>query len=226
MATEFARQGARIVISDINAEGAQAAADKLVADGFTAIAQACDVTNPAHVEALVQRCIDEYGSIDVMVINAGITRDKTMAKMIFEDFNTVINIHLQGAWLGTKFAGARMAEQGGGAIINISSIAGKSGNFGQTNHSAAKVGIVGLTKAVARELARKQVRVNAVMPGLVRTAMTEAMPKDVWESKIADIPLGRAGEPTDVANAATFLASDMGSYLTGIVIEVSGGRHM
>ena len=226
MAEEFARQGARVVISDINADAARAAAKRLVADGRQAVAQTCDVTNSDQVEALVRCCVSEFGAIDVMVNNAGITRDKTMAKMTLEDFATVVNVHLQGTWLGTKAAGARMAEQGGGSIINISSISGKIGNFGQTNYSAAKAGIVGLTKAAARELARKNVRVNAVMPGLIRTAMTEKMPKEAWEAKIADIPLGRAGEPSDVAKAATFLASDMAGYLTGIVIEVSGGRHM
>ena len=226
MAREFTRQGARVVISYINAEGARAAAEKLAAEGAQAISQVCDVTDQEEVAALVQRCVDEFGAVDVMVNNAGVTRDKTMAKMSVEDFATVINIHLQGAWLGAKAAGAHMSEQGSGSIINISSISGKIGNFGQTNYSAAKAGIVGLTKAAARELARNNVRVNAIMPGLIRTAMTEAMPREVFESKIADIPLARAGEPLDVANAATFLASDMASYLTGIVIEVSGGRHM
>jgi 3-oxoacyl-[acyl-carrier protein] reductase len=119
-----------------------------------------------------------------------------------------------------------MREQRSGAIVNVSSISGKVGNFGQTNYSAAKAGIVGLTKAAAKELAGKNVRVNAVAPGLIRTAMTEAMPQAAWDAKLAEIPLGRAGEPAEVADVVTFLASDMASYLTGIVIEIAGGRHI
>ena len=120
------------------------------------VAERCDVTNEADVEALVARCVDEFGRIDVMINNAGITRDSSMAKMSLDDFRAVIDVHLQGAWLGTKAAGARMREQGGGAIVNLSSISGKVGNFGQTNYSAAKAGIVGLTKAAAKELAPQE----------------------------------------------------------------------
>jgi 3-oxoacyl-[acyl-carrier protein] reductase len=174
----------------------------------------------------VQRCVDEFGGIDIMVNNAGITRDASMAKMTLDDFTAVIDVHLRGAWLGTRAAGARMREQRSGAIVNVSSISGKVGNFGQTNYSAAKAGIVGLTKAAAKELAGKNVRVNAVAPGLIRTAMTEAMPQAAWDAKLAEIPLGRAGEPAEVADVVTFLASDMASYLTGIVIEIAGGRHI
>jgi 3-oxoacyl-[acyl-carrier protein] reductase len=119
-----------------------------------------------------------------------------------------------------------MREQGRGSIVNISSIAGKVGNFGQTNYSAAKAGLVGLTKASAKEVAKAGVRVNAVQPGLIRTAMTEAMPQRAWDAKMAEIPLGRAGEPAEVAQVVLFLASDMSSYVTGAVIEVTGGRYM
>jgi len=226
IAEAFAAEGARIVVSDINADAAKAAAEQLSASGAQAIAERCDVTNEAEVEALVARCVAEFGRIDVMVNNAGITRDASMAKMALADFRAVIDVHLQGAWLGTKAAGARMREQGGGSIVNLSSISGKVGNFGQTNYSAAKAGIVGLTKAAAKELARKNVRVNAVQPGLIRTAMTEAMPQAAWDSKMAEIPMGRAGEPSEVAQVVLFLASDMSSYLTGAVLEITGGRYM
>jgi 3-oxoacyl-[acyl-carrier protein] reductase len=226
IAQGFAAHGARVVLGDINGQGAWDAAEKLIADGARAVAQPCDVTAAGEVDALVQRCIDDFGAIDVMVNNAGITRDATMPKMSLEDFSAVIDVHLRGAWLGTRSAAAHMRERGQGAIVNVSSISGKVGNVGQTNYSAAKAGIVGLTKASAKELARKNIRVNAVAPGLIRTAMTEAMPAAAWESKLAEIPLGRAGEPAEVADAVTFLASDMASYLTGIVIEISGGRHM
>jgi 3-oxoacyl-[acyl-carrier protein] reductase len=226
IAEAFAAEGARIVVSDINADAAKEAAERLSASAARAIAERCDVTNEAEVEALVARCVDEFGRIDVMINNAGITRDSSMAKMTLDDFRAVIDVHLQGAWLGTKAAGARMREQGGGAIVNLSSISGKVGNFGQTNYSAAKAGIVGLTKAAAKELAKKNVRVNAVQPGLIRTAMTEAMPQAAWDSKMAEIPMGRAGEPSEVAQVVLFLASDMSSYLTGAVLEITGGRYM
>jgi 3-oxoacyl-[acyl-carrier protein] reductase len=223
MAESFRAHGACVVVADIDG---QAAAAKLVANGGRAVGVACDVTSPADVDALVQRCVDEFGGIDIMVNNAGITRDVSMAKMTLDDFTAVIDVHLRGAWLGTRAAGARMRQQRSGAIVNVSSISGKVGNFGQTNYSAAKAGIVGLTKAAAKELAGKNVRVNAVAPGLIRTAMTEAMPQATWDAKLAEIPLGRAGEPAEVADVVTFLASDMASYLTGIVIEIAGGRHI
>jgi 3-oxoacyl-[acyl-carrier protein] reductase len=226
IAEAFAAEGARIVVSDINADAAKEAAERLSAGGAQAIAERADVTNEADVEALVARCVDEFGRIDIMVNNAGITRDSSLAKMSLADFRAVIDVHLQGAWLGTKAAGARMRAQGSGAIVNLSSISGKVGNFGQTNYSAAKAGIVGLTKAAAKELAKKNVRVNAVQPGLIRTAMTEAMPQAAWDSKMAEIPMGRAGEPSEVAQVVLFLASDMSSYLTGAVLEITGGRYM
>jgi 3-oxoacyl-[acyl-carrier protein] reductase len=147
--------------------------------------------------------------------------------MALADFRAVIDVHLTGAWNGTRHAAQAMREHGrGGSIVNISSISGKVGNFGQTNYSAAKAGLIGLTKASAKELARAGVRVNAVQPGLIRTAMTEAMPPAAWDAKLAEIPMSRAGEPAEVAQAVLFLASDMASYITGAVLEVTGGRYM
>jgi 3-oxoacyl-[acyl-carrier protein] reductase len=146
--------------------------------------------------------------------------------MSVEDFKTVIDVHLFGAWLGTRLSSAVMREQGSGSIINISSISGKVGNPGQTNYSAAKAGIVGMTKAAAKELGHLGVRVNAIQPGLVRTAMTEKMRPDIWEQRLTEIPMGRAGEPSDVASVAVFLASEMSGYMTGTVLEVGGGRHI
>ena len=223
IAKSFVAQGASVVLGDIDSRAAWDAAETL--DGRT-VAMPCDVTAPGEVEALVQRCVDDFGGVDVMVNNAGITRDSTMPKMSLDDFTAVIDVHLRGAWLGTRSAAAHMRGQARGAIVNVSSISGKVGNFGQTNYSAAKAGIVGLTKAAAKELAGRGVRVNAVAPGLIRTTMTEAMPAAAWEAKMAEIPMGRAGEPSEVADVVTFLASDMASYLTGIVIEIAGGRHI
>jgi 3-oxoacyl-[acyl-carrier protein] reductase len=226
IAGAFVDQGARVVIGDIDVDRARAAAAGLSAGGTSAVAHACDVTSEADMEALIGSCVEQYGSIDVMVNNAGITRDSTMRTMSVEDFKTVIDVHLFGAWLGTRLASARMREQGRGSIINMSSISGKVGNAGQTNYSAAKAGIVGLTKAAAKELAHLGVRVNAIQPGLIRTAMTERMRPDIWEQRMGEIPMGRAGEPEDVASVALFLASELSGYMTGTVLEVTGGRHI
>ncbi len=160
-----------------------------------------------------------------MVNNAGITRDATMRKMTEQDFDQVIDVHLKGTWNGTR-AAAAVVENHRGTILNVSSLSGKVGNPGQTNYSAAKAGIIGLTKAAAKELGRYGVRVNAIAPGLIRTPMTEALPQHIWDQKVSDIPLGRAGEPDEVGNVALFLASEMSSYVTGAVIAVGGGRFM
>ena len=226
IARTFVREGAMVALGDINGEAAEKSAAALEADGATVIAARCDVTDEAEVEALVARCADELGSVDVMVNNAGITRDATMRNMSLADFRAVIDVHLQGAWLGTRFAAAVMREQKRGSIINMSSISGKVGNIGQTNYSAAKAGLIGLTKASAKELAHLGIRVNAIQPGLIRTAMTEAMRADIWEQKLAEIPMGRAGEVGDIANVALFLASELSGYMTGTVLEVTGGRNM
>ncbi|MDL9935260.1 3-oxoacyl-ACP reductase FabG [Gordonia sp. ABSL1-1] len=219
----FAANGARIVIGDLDADQAQAAAASLDTE---AIGVACDVADGADVQRLIQAAVDAFGSLDVMVNNAGITRDATMRKMTEQQFDDVIAVHLKGTWNGTRLAAAHMREHGGGTIINMSSISGKVGMIGQTNYSAAKAGIVGLTKAAAKEVAHLGVRVNAIQPGLIRTAMTEAMPAKAWESKMAEIPMQRAGEPAEIASVALFYASEMSSYMTGTVAEVTGGRHL
>jgi 3-oxoacyl-[acyl-carrier protein] reductase len=226
IATLLAEHGASVVISDINAEAAQRSADELSAKGHSAIAVGCDVTDEQAVESLADACQREFGSVDIMVNNAGFTRDATMAKMTLNDFRTVLDVHLTGAWLGTRAASRIMRGQRRGSIVNISSISGKVGNFGQTNYSAAKAGMVGLTKASAKEMAKHGVRVNAIQPGLIRTAMTAAMPPEVLAQKMEEIPLRRIGEPEDIARAVLFLASDLSGYITGTVTEVTGGRHM
>jgi 3-oxoacyl-[acyl-carrier protein] reductase len=226
MATTFASEGAAVMIADINDEGAEVAALELREEGRTAVATRVDVSSEPDVDAMIAACVSELGRLDVMVNNAGITRDATMRKMTLADFRLVIDVHLQGVWLGTRAAATVMREQGSGSVINMSSISGKVGNAGQTNYSAAKAGIVGLTKAAAKELAHLGIRVNAIQPGLIRTAMTAAMKPEVLEQRIADIPMGRIGEPVDVAKVALFLASDLSSYMTGTVLEVSGGRHI
>ena len=221
----FIAEGARVVLGDVNAEATRAAAETLGGPVF-ARPFVCDVTSGAEVDSLVAAAVEAFGSLDIMVNNAGITRDATWRTMTEQQFDEVIAVHVKGSWNGTRAAAAIMREQRSGAIINMSSISGKVGLIGQTNYSAAKAGIVGLTKAAAKELAHLGVRVNAIAPGLIRSAMTEAMPQRIWDAKLAEIPMGRAGEPAEVAAAALFLASDLSSYMTGTVLEVTGGRHL
>jgi 3-oxoacyl-[acyl-carrier protein] reductase len=223
IARRFADNGARIVIGDLDETKAKEAAAALNID---AIGVGGDVASEADVTALLVAATAAFETVDVMVNNAGITRDATMRKMTEEQFDQVIAVHLKGTWNGTRKAAGIMREQQHGAIINISSISGKVGLIGQTNYSAAKAGIVGLTKAAAKEVAHLGVRINAIQPGLIRSAMTEAMPQEIWDAKLAEVPMGRAGEPSEVASVALFLASDLSSYMTGIVLEVTGGRHI
>ncbi|ASR02323.1 MULTISPECIES: 3-oxoacyl-ACP reductase FabG [Gordonia] len=225
IARSFVDAGAKVVLGDLNLDAAQAAADKL---GGRDVARAvkCNVVDGDEVDALLAEAVDGFGSLDVLVNNAGITRDATMRTMTEEDFDLVISVHLKGTWNGTRKAAAIMREQKSGAIVNISSLSGKVGMVGQTNYSAAKAGIVGMTKAAAKEMAHHGVRVNAIQPGLIRSAMTEAMPQKAWDQKMSEIPMHRAGEVGEVASVALFLASDMSSYMTGTVLEVTGGRFM
>lgn len=225
IAQRYVAEGARVVIGDLDLGASEAAVDRLGGRNF-ARAVRCDVTNADEVDALVATAVSEFDGLDVMVNNAGITRDATMRKMTEEQFDQVIAVHLKGTWNGTRKAAAIMRENESGAIVNISSLSGKVGLAGQTNYSAAKAGIVGLTKAAAKELAHLGVRINAIQPGLIRSAMTEAMPQKIWDAKLAEIPMGRAGEPSEVASVALFLASDLSSYMTGTVLEVTGGRFM
>ncbi|MFJ9123670.1 3-oxoacyl-ACP reductase FabG [Streptomyces sp. NPDC102340] len=225
IARAYVREGAKVVLGDLNLEAAEAAAKEL---GGPSVAHAvrCDITEADQVDALIRAAIDTFGSLDVMVNNAGITRDATMRTMTEDQFDQVIDVHLKGTWNGTRKAAAVMREQKRGAIVNISSLSGKVGMVGQTNYSAAKAGIIGLSKAAAKEMAHHGVRVNAVQPGLIRSAMTEAMPQKAWDQKMAEIPMRRAGEVEEVASVALFLASDLSSYMTGTVLEVTGGRFM
>ena len=226
IAQVLAEAGASVVIGARDEAGVQAAVKLLRAAGADASGVTCDVSIESDIDALVLHCKALHGRLDVMVNNAGNTRDATMRTMTYEDFRAVLDVHLSGAWLGTRAAARVMREQGSGSIINISSIAGKIGNIGQTNYAAAKSGMVGLTKSAAKELAHLGVRVNVLQPGLTRTPMTESMRPDLFERKLKAIPMGRAGEAREIATAVLFLASDLSSYVTGAVLEVTGGRDM
>ncbi len=222
IARRFVSEGARVVIADIDLAAAERSAASL-GEG-RGIGVGCDVTAASDIDRAVAAAVG-LGGLDVMVNNAGITRDATMRRMTEADFDLVIATHLRGTWLGTRAAAAVMRERGSGSIVNMSSISGKVGLVGQTNYSAAKAGIVGLTKAAAKEVAHVGVRVNAIQPGLISTPMTQALREDVLAQKLAEVPLGRAGEPDEVAGVALFLACDMSSYVTGTVVEVAGGRY-
>jgi 3-oxoacyl-[acyl-carrier protein] reductase len=224
IAQAFVAEGARVVLADVDGAAAETAAKEL-GEGL-AIGVACDVVIADDVEQALELAVTTYGSVDIVVNNAGITRDATMRNMTEEQFDQVISVHLKGCWNGTRLASGRMREQRSGSIINISSLSGKVGMIGQTNYSAAKAGIIGMTKAAAKEMAHHGVRVNAIQPGLIRSAMTEAMPQKAWDQKMAEIPMCRAGEPAEIASVAVFYASGMSSYMTGTVAEVTGGRFM
>ncbi len=216
------RHGANVVIADVSEE--QAGASEQFAGRSLYVA--CDVTEIKSMEKLFDRAVDKFGQVNVLVNNAGITRDATLAKMTEQQFDEVINVNLKGVWVGTKIAAAYMKESGGGAIVNMSSISGKVGFFGQTNYSAAKAGVVGITKAAAKEVARYGIRVNAVQPGLIETPMTAVLSEEIIQEKVREIPLGRPGTADEVAKAVLFFASDLSSYVTGSVLEVTGGRYM
>lgn len=227
IARAFGAEGGAVVVADLDGPAAEATAGELGADGYEVLPVRCDVTDEESVDTLVAAAIERFGRLDVYVNNAGITRDAVMRKMTLDDFLAVLHVHLVGAWLGTRAASVAMRAAGTpGAVINMSSISGKVGNPGQTNYSTAKAGLVGLTKSAAKEVARYGIRVNAIQPGLIDTAMTAKLPPDVLAERLKDVPLGRIGAIGDVANAALYLASDLSSYVTGTVLEVAGGRHM
>jgi 3-oxoacyl-[acyl-carrier protein] reductase len=227
LAQAFAGEGAPVIIADVRAEAARDRALSLRNQGFAAVAVECDVTDETHVDNAARLAVTEFGSLGVWVNNAGFTRDAVLRRLTVEDFRAVIEVHLLGSWLGLRSAVAVMRECGNrGSIINVSSISGKVGNPGQTAYSAAKAGIIGLTKAAAKEVARYGIRVNAIQPGLIDTEMTRRMDQGALARGLDQVPVGRIGRPDEVANVAVFLASELSSYMTGAVLEIAGGRHM
>ena len=226
IAEVFAAEGALVIISDINAEAAQKTAEEIKAKGFKADNFPCNVTILADVEQTIDKIIDKYGRIDILVNNAGITRDNLFIRMKEEDWDAVLDTNLKGSWTAIQAATKPMMKQRWGRIINIASVVGQMGNPGQANYVAAKAGLIGLTKSVARELASRNVTANAVTPGYIETAMTAGLSGDVKAAFTQQIPLGRMGTPEDIAAAVVFLASDEASYVTGQVLSVNGGLLM
>jgi 3-oxoacyl-[acyl-carrier protein] reductase len=222
----FAKHGANVVVGDLNFESAKQVAREIDEIGTKGIPHQVDVSQKESAQGLVQAAIDTFGGIDILVNNAGITRDAMLHKMEEEQFDQVIAVHMKGTFLCMQAAAVHMRQKQKGKIINISSIAGKVGNMGQVNYAGAKAGIVGMTKAAAKELAKFQVNVNAVQPGFIDTDMTRAVPEKVREIKIVEIPMQRVGQPLDIAKAVVFLGSDYSDYMTGNVLEVTGGRFM
>lgn len=226
MVLRMVAEGAKVVVTDINLEACQAVKAEIEAAGGTALAIKCDVTNRQDVTALVEETVAKFGRLDILVNNAGITRDAQMAKMTDENWDAVMNTNLKSMFICSQIASQPMVQQGYGRIINISSIAGQEGNFGQTNYSAAKAGAIGFTKTLCRELGRKGVTANVVSPGFIMSEMSAAIPEKIKEQLIARIPLNRAGQPEEIASAVVFLASDDASFITGQVLSVNGGMYV
>ena len=219
----FCREGAIVIIWDLLAEG-ENTAQALRDQGFRCEFMAISTTDVPAIEAAARDISDRYGRIDILINNAGITRDKTLLKMSFGEWQQVIDVNLTGVFNCTKIIAPYMVEQKYGRIICTSSIVGVHGAFGQTNYAAAKAGIIGMVRSWAKELGPKGITANAVAPGYIRTPMTDAMPDDVKNQAIATIPARRIGEPSDVAYAYLYLASDEASFVNGHVLAVNGGQ--
>ena len=227
IACKLAREGAKVIINyNGSKEKAEAVKSEIEAAGGQAEVYQCDVSDYTACETFIQTVIKEEGSLDILVNNAGITKDGLLMKMSEEDFDKVLDTNLKGAFNTIRFASRQMLRQKGGRIINMSSVVGVSGNAGQANYAASKGGVIGLTKAAARELASRGITVNAIAPGFIETDMTDVLSDKVKEASEAQIPLGHFGKPEDVAAAAAFLASEEAGYITGQVLHVDGGMVM
>lgn len=227
IAIELAKEGASVAINYAGNVAAAEEVQKIITDmGGKAIVIQADVSNEESATKLVDTTIEQLGGLDILVNNAGITRDNLFIRMKEEDWNAVINTNLNGVFNCTKVAAKYMMKKRAGRIINMSSVVGITGNFGQTNYAAAKAGVIGFTKSLAREMAARGITVNAVAPGFIATDMTAAMPEKAKDKVLTSIPLGKMGQPEDIASAVLFLASDKASYITGQVINVDGGMVM
>ncbi|TYR82689.1 3-oxoacyl-[acyl-carrier-protein] reductase [Priestia megaterium] len=227
VALELGRLGAKVVVNYAGSEAkALEVVDEIKGYGTDAIAIQANVADADSVQAMIKETISSFGSLDILVNNAGITRDNLLMRMKEDEWDDVISINLKGVFLCTKAVTRQMMKQRQGRIINISSIVGVSGNAGQANYVAAKSGVIGLTKTTAKELASRNITVNAVAPGFIATDMTDKLTDDVKAEMLKQIPLAEFGAPEDIANVVAFLASDASRYITGQTIHVDGGMVM
>lgn len=226
MAKRLAKEGVKVVVADFNLEKVHEVVAQIKNDGGDAIGFKCDVTNREEVKELGEKVIEHYGRLDILVNNAGITRDASFKKMTDEQWDAVLAVDLKSVFIVSQELQKYMEANKYGRIINISSVVGLSGNFGQANYSAAKAGVVGLTKTMSIELGKHGITVNAIAPGFINTDMTKVIPEDVKNKMIASIPVGRAGEPEDVAAAVAFLASDESGFISGVTLSVNGAMYL
>jgi len=227
IALKLADDGAKVVV---NYSGSQAKAEEVVAriqeNGGEAIAVQASVSQSEEVTALIDTAVKTFGSLDILVNNAGITRDNLLMRMKEDEWDDVLNTNLKGVFLCTKAVTRQMMKQRAGRIINISSIVGVAGNAGQANYVAAKAGVIGLTKTTAKELASRNILVNAIAPGFIETEMTDQLPEELKQGMLTQIPLAKLGQPEDIAKAVAFLASDDANYMTGQTLHIDGGMVM
>ena len=226
IALELTKRGATVITNDVSGCCAEDVLAEIRALGGDGMAFTSDVSSAEEVEAMFKAVLDSYGKIDILVNNAGTTRDNLIARMSEDDWDLILRVNLKSVWLCSKAAIRPMMRSRYGRIVNMSSVSGIAGQAGQTNYSASKAGIIGMTKALAREVASRGITVNAVAPGFIKTALTEKMPQEIIEPLLKQIPLGRWGTVEDVAQAVAFLVSDEASYITGHVLSVDGGLVM
>jgi 3-oxoacyl-[acyl-carrier protein] reductase len=222
-ALKFAAEGAKVVICDVRLGSMDEISAELKEMNAEFLAYEVNVVNRDQIQAMVDDVVSKWGKIDVLVNNAGITADNQLVKMPEEDFDKVIDVNLKGVFNCTQLVVPVMSDNGGGVVLNASSVVGLYGNFGQTNYAATKWGVIGMTKTWAKELGKKNIRVNAIAPGFIATPMVKKMPEKVIEMMEGKAPLRRLGTPEDIANAYAFLASEEASFITGTVLSVDGG---
>jgi 3-oxoacyl-[acyl-carrier protein] reductase len=227
IALRLAQEGAKVAVNYHTGEEAAArVVEAIAASGGDAVSIGADVSREDQVNTLVKRVLEHWQKLDILVNNAGITRDRLLLRMSSQDWDEVLNVNLRGAYMCTRAALPHMVRRRHGRIVNVSSVVGLSGNPGQANYAASKAGLIGLTKAVAREVASRNITVNAVAPGYIVTDMVQNLPEEVQKSVLEHIPLARFGAPEDVASAVAFLCSDGAGYITGQVIGIDGGLAM
>jgi acetoacetyl-CoA reductase len=224
----LAQEGATVALNYLveRDQDAEAFLKELISQGHRAGLYKADVSRPDEAQRLIEMVTKDFGRVDVLINNAGITIDKTLKNMSAEQWDKVLGVDLSSVFYCSRAVVGQMLERGYGRIINTSSVVGQKGNFGQTNYAAAKAGIIGFTKALALETAKKGITVNAVAPGFVKTAMTERIPKDVMDKIVESIPVGRLADPSEIARAVVFLADEKASYITGQVMGINGGFYM